>query len=200
MPRVEDDPFAPVPDPADEPAPDPWAGGAPIAGRAPAVERDVVTGEFGLSAKFGRGYEAPMLHVKARDLYTLAAMVGYEYDPDARTRDVLKGVSKFWTSFANAVQRDYAPAEGGAAPAPIGRTPSGANRAPSGGGQRRQQPARIDFDTSWMYDESTPPQCEHGEWKPVTKEGSRGRWFAWGCPGDKRDQCSDGLEFVNKPK
>lgn len=197
---VEEDPFAPVEDPADKPAPrahkkDPVPAEFPPAG------------EVGLSAKFGVGYEAPMFHVKATDVYTLGALVGYDGPTDVSTRKYFAALTDYWTNVSRIVQGNYTDSRPDRSEAPKAEkegTPRSFTRvAPqtrSGGSRPQQRRQTDDADCSWMYDEEVPPECDHGEWKTVTKVGGKGRWYAWGCPGTRDNQCEDGLQFVNKPK
>lgn len=168
-----------------------------------------VSGEVGLSVKFGVGYEAPMFHVKAADVYTLGALVGYDGPTDVSTRKYFGGLTDYWTNVARIIQGNYKdsrpdPSEAHEEPKPVVRG-TVTRQAPQarGGGARPQQrrTQEDDADTEWMYDVEVPPECDHGEWKTVTKIGKGNkRWFAWGCPGTQGNQCSDGLQFLNKPK
>lgn len=198
---VEEDPFAPVEDPADKPAPRAHKKN-PVPAEFPPA------GEVGLSAKFGVGYEAPMFHVKATDVYTLGALVGYDGPTDVSTRKYFAALTDYWTNVSRIVQGNYTDSRPDrpetreeTKTAPRG---SGTRQAPQarGGATRPQQRRQADdADTSWMYDEEVPPECDHGEWKTVTKIGKNNRrWFAWGCPGTQGNQCDDGLQFVDKPK
>jgi hypothetical protein len=198
---VDHDPFAPVDDPAGP------TRAEPNAKRSPESDPYFATGEVGLSVKFGVGYEAPMFHVKASDVYILGALVGYDGPTDVSTRKYFGGLSDYWTNVARIIQGNYKdsrPDTQEAAheikPPSRGASTRSTPQARSGGARPQQRRAQDDDDTSWMYDEEVPPECDHGEWKTVTKVGAKGRWFAWGCPGTQGNQCSDGLQFVNKPR
>lgn len=206
---VKEDPFKPVDDPEDEPAPRTHKrslAAAPETSYQP-VSSLVPSGEVGLSVKFGVGYEAPMFHVKANDVYTLGALVGYDGPTDVSTRKYFGGLTDYWTNVARIIQGNYkdsrpdqeAPQE--TKQVVRGTVTRQAPQARSGGARPQQRRTQEDdADTEWMYDVEVPPECDHGEWKTVTKVGAKGRWFAWGCPGTQGNQCSDGLQFVNKPR
>lgn len=200
---VDEDPF--------KPDDDPWGEKKEVK----AVIREEPEGEVGLSVKFGTGYEVPMFHVKAKNVYVLADLVGYvPIDPGAPTRKFAAGLLEYWTNVARIVQANYKaskPAvEDGPEEAPKAtstRTGTASNRSSSGGprgGGSRPAPRQKedDADTDWMYDREVPPECEHGEWKPVTKVSTKNnrRWYAWGHPGREEGSCNTDLQFVDAPK
>lgn len=195
---VDQDPFAPVDDPQEDKK--------PVRRRLKTVENteapqttppDGHPNEVGISLKFGVGYGDPMFHLKASSIYTLASLVGYEGDVNVSTAKYTQGFLSWWSGIARDIQGTHKP-KTEEAPKAYSNTRSGSTGTTSrrtSGGTRKQVD---DDDTDWMYDRFTPPECDHGEWRPVTKVSAKGRWYAWGCPGTKEDSCSNGLEFVKK--
>jgi hypothetical protein len=173
-PAESDPPF--VPDP--EPTPDTPRASAN-------TSADSAEGEVGISFKFGTGYEAPMLHFKARSMEVLSDLTGYDRGSETGA-DLLFGLVEYFANGSKFVTSKYTEVTG----RKLNTT--------SGGGARKGTPPEAATPPAWMGE---PPSCAHGPRKYVSKVKNDGsRWHAWGCSGEQGDNCEPGLKFVNAPK
>jgi hypothetical protein len=188
-------PFPTVQDPADDeppfvadPEPTPETPRASV--NSPAVPAE---GEVGISFKFGTGFEAPMLHFKARSMEVLADLTGYDRGTETGS-DLLFGLVEYCANGSKFVTSKYTEVTG----RKLNTTTGGGGFKTSADGPRKGTPPEAAEPPAWM---GPPPSCDHGPRKYVSKIKSDGsRWHAWGCSGEQGDNCNPGLKFVNAPK
>ena len=176
------DPFAPKPDPADEPEPA-TSTTTPGPEQGPVVPTEYHPYKF--TFKSGSGYEAEWFTASYKDLDSVENdLTGERASQLARVLEAGSRVAAFFRGKGPGVRgsgsQGSSPQNGGSNGAPAGAT-----QAPS-----------------WM---GKPPYCRHGEkvYKTGVSKSSGDVWHAWACNGPKDNQCTrdeNSFEFKRQSK
>lgn len=171
-------PFAPEPDPADQPeysGPSNSDSTPPTAQKAAPAEEDFHP--FSFSIKENNDYDSAMVNMKFRTLEDASRY--FSGDRASVLRDVLTNFGYVAQAFRKLNPGGGSARRNGSGAASNGGKPAGADEVPSWAGQ--------------------PTFCQHGQkvWKSRMKKDNSGMWYGWCCAqGDRSCQ----TDFRNPPK